>query len=108
MMLQIGTECVNQDVYVWEIHPFSSSTKSAKAALLLISTPGFKPPLRAETGNALTGDFERFPPVNTVNKPSSIKDVSERPSRAAFRLARINSSSFNLMVVLILALTLHW
>ena len=80
---------------------YSESIRSARAALLLMSTPGTTPPPALEIGSCtlFRPGLDGFD--SKVKRPSSTREVKVRPSLAALRLTRPRSSSFNRIVVLI-------
>ena len=104
MMRGIAAERVNQHVHVWQDHrsrfTYSRSSSSCSAAELFRSIPGRNPPVAVLTGGrtrlALGADDCSS---TTRRNPSSRSEVRDRPSCAAFRLARRMSSSGRRTVV---------
>src|ERR1700730_6627903 len=99
---------VDEWVYVRQDHSkrFMRSTYSRSSISctnedrLSQSIPGLRPPTALLTGGSLCfADLGLLLSETTSLKPCSINDVSVRPSAAAFRLARCNSSSGNRTVV---------
>src|ERR1700720_1184985 len=105
---RIGPKGVDEWVYVRQDHSkrfmrstysrsSNSCTKEDRSSQLI---PGLRPPLALLTGGSLCfTDLDLFFSEPTNLRPCSINDVSVRPSAAALRLARVNSSSGNRIVV---------
>src|SRR5205085_8536304 len=99
MLRYFGTKCVDEDVDVRQDHlkcfmrsMYSRSSISCSAAESEMSMPGNGPPT-AELVRGITRLFSgwRAASLTTSRSPSSISDVSVRPSAAALRLARASN-----------------
>lgn len=102
---RIWPERVDQDIDVGEDQEerrsdaiSSNSSRRFKSSQL---SPGVRPPLAELTGSGVRssgGEGERS--LTTRRRPSSMRDVSERPSEAALCLARMTRSAGRRTVVL--------
>ncbi len=95
----IGPESVHKNIDVREYHGLLVT--SSKSHDRLRSTPGRTPPVALDTGKWTRFDEPGLRSARISAKPSSMRDVSVRPSSNALFLARFKSSSFILTVVLI-------
>src|ERR1700730_1831616 len=100
MWRNVVREGVDQDVDVRQNHlkrfmrsTYSRSSISCNAEKSMRSIPSIGPPVALLTGGITRFIFSDFLLLFTRSlRPSSISDVSVRPSAAALRLARIKSS----------------
>src|SRR5262249_40986005 len=100
MLRKVATEGVYQDVDVRQDHfsrfirsTYPRSSISCSPEKSVRSIPGMGPPVALLMGGITRFIFPDFLLSLTTNlSPSSISDVSVRPSAVALRLARINSS----------------
>src|SRR5215216_6182987 len=106
MLRHILAKGVNQDIHVRQNHrkcfiraTSSRSSNSWRPEMLVTSTPGIRPPpaLLMRGRMRFFGAFRLV--ASTIRKPSSISEVSVRPSAAALRLARLSTSSGRRTVV---------
>jgi hypothetical protein len=99
MIIGVLAESVYEDIDVWKNHGLDIS--SSRSLDRLRSIPGKTPPVAFETGSWMLLLRRVSGAERTTRRPSSISEVSVRPSSAARFLARLSRLSRSLTVVLI-------